>query len=242
MPSVTEVQVQERLAEVQERIAAAAGRAGREADVIRIVGITKSHPADFVRAAHGAGLRLIGENRIDEALPKRAATDDLEDLDWHMVGHIQSRKARTVVQVFDAVHSVDRFKIADRLNRAAEQAETRLPILLECNVSGEVSKWGWPLTEQASWREVTEEFARICELPNLEVRGLMTMAPMVVEAERVRPIFKKLRALQIYLRRLIPGDWSELSMGMTEDYEIAVEEGATLLRIGRAIFGPRATG
>jgi len=195
-----------------------------------------------VRAAHEAGLRLIGENRIDEALPKRAATDDLEDLSWHMVGHIQSRKARTVVQVFDAVHSVDRFKIAERLNRAAEQAGTRLPILLECNVSGEVSKWGWPLTEQASWSEVTEEFARIRELPNLEVRGLMTMAPMVVEAERVRPIFKKLHALQIYLRRVIPGDWSELSMGMTEDYEIAVEEGATLLRIGRAIFGPRATG
>lgn len=242
LPSVAEGQVQERLNEVQERIAAAANRVGREGDAIRIVGITKSHPEGFVRAAYEAGLRLIGENRIEEALPKRAATDDLADLDWHMVGHIQSRKARSVVQVFDAVHSVDRPKIADRLNREAEQAGTRMPVLLECNVSGEASKWGWPLTEEPSWPEAAVEFARICDLPHLEVRGLMTMAPMVVEPERARPVFQKLRALQGYLRRAVPGDWSELSMGMTDDYEIAVEEGATLLRIGRAIFGPRATG
>jgi len=241
LPSVTEIQVQKKLSEVRDRIAAAAGRAGREVDAIRIVGITKSHPEAFVRAAHEAGLRLIGENRIEEALPKRTATDDLADLAWHMVGHIQSRKARTVVQVFDAVHSVDRSKIADRLNRAAEQAGRRIPILLECNVSGEASKWGWPLTEESSWPAVVEEFTRIAELPNLEVRGLMTMAPRVVEAERVRPIFRKLHALRTFLRQAVPGEWLDLSMGMSEDYEIAVEEGATLLRIGRAIFGPRAT-
>ncbi len=241
MPSVA-TQVQQRLNEVQERIHAAANRADRDVHAIRIVGITKSHPQEFVRAAHEAGLRLIGENRVEEALPKRAATDDLADLEWHMVGHIQSRKARTVVQIFDAVHSVDRSKIADRLNREAERAGTRLPVLLECNVSGEASKWGWPLTDEASWPETAEEFARICELPSLEVRGLMTMAPMVIEPERVRPIFQRLRALRDYLRQAVSVDWSELSMGMTEDYEIAVEEGATLLRIGRAIFGPRATG
>ena len=242
MPSVAEIQVQERLNEVQERIHVAADRAGRDAHAIRIVGITKSHPQEFVRAAHEAGIRLIGENRVEEALPKRANADDLADLEWHMVGHIQSRKARTVVQVFDAVHSVDRSKIADRLNREAGQAGTRLPIFLECNVSGEASKWGWPLTDEASWPEAAEEFTRICELPNLAVRGLMTMAPRVIEPERVRPVFQRLRALRDYLRQAVPGDWSELSMGMTEDYEIAVEEGATLLRIGRAIFGPRAIG
>ncbi|GMR09754.1 MAG: YggS family pyridoxal phosphate-dependent enzyme [Anaerolineae bacterium] len=241
MPSVA-TQVQQRLNEVQGRIHAAANRAGRDVHAIRIVGITKSHPQEFVRAAHEAGLRLIGENRVEEALPKRAATDDLADLEWHMVGHIQSRKARTVVQVFDAVHSVDRSKIADRLNREAERVGTRLPVLLECNVSGEASKWGWPLTDEASWPETAVEFARICELPSLEVRGLMTMAPMVIEPDRLRPVFQRLRAFRDYLRQAVPVDWSELSMGMTEDYVIAVEEGATLLRIGRAIFGPRATG
>ncbi|MFQ5923185.1 MAG: YggS family pyridoxal phosphate-dependent enzyme, partial [Anaerolineales bacterium] len=208
MPSVAEIQVQERLKEVQERIQAAAGRAGRDSSAIHTVGITKSHPQEMVRAAYEAGLRLIGENRVEEALPKRAATYDLADLEWHMVGHIQSRKARTVVQVFDAVHSVDRSKIADRLDREAEQAGTRMPVLLECNVSGEASKWGWSLTDEASWPEVAEEFTRICELPNLAVRGLMTMAPMVVEPERVRPVFQRLRALRDYLRQAVPGDWS----------------------------------
>ena len=128
------------------------------------------------------------------------------------------------------------------MNRDAEHIGIRLPVLLECNVSGEASKWGWQLTEQESWSEIVDEFARIQKLAHLEVRGLMTMAPMVAEPERVRPVFERLRNLRDYLQQTVPGDWTELSMGMTEDYEIAVEEGATLLRIGRAIFGPRATG
>ncbi len=241
LASVAEIQVQERLIQVQERIDAAASRSGRQTGEIRIVGVTKSHSYEVVLAAYEAGLTLIGENRVEEALPKKAATDELADLEWHMIGHIQSRKSRTVVQIFDAVHSVDRAKIADRLNGDAERAGIRMPILLECNVSGEVSKWGWQLTEKASWPEIVEEFTRIQELPNLEVRGLMTMAPMVAEAERVRPVFERLRNLRDYLQQAVPGNWKELSMGMTEDYAIAVEEGATLLRIGRAIFGPRAS-
>jgi hypothetical protein len=238
---VAEIQVQDRLNEVRERIEAAASRAGRETNGIRIVGVTKSHPFEVVLAAHEAGLELIGENRVEEALAKKAAANELSDLEWHMIGHIQSRKSRTVVQIFDSVHSVDRAKIADRLNRDAEHAGIRLPILLECNVSGEASKWGWQLTERESWPEIVEEFTRIQNLVNLEVRGLMTMAPMVAEQERVRPVFERLRNLRDYLQQAVPGDWTELSMGMTDDYEIAVEEGATLLRIGRAIFGPRAT-
>ena len=219
----------------------AASRSGRETDGIRIVGVTKSHPYEVVVAAHEAGLTLIGENRVEEALVKKAASNGLADLEWHMIGHIQSRKSKTVVEVFDAVHSVDRAKIADRLNRDAEHAGIRLPILLECNVSGEASKWGWQLTEQDSWPEIVQEFSRIQNLANLEVQGLMTMAPMAADPERVRPVFERLRHLRDYLRQAVPGDWTELSMGMTEDYAVAVEEGATLLRIGRAIFGPRAT-
>ena len=242
LPSVPDIHVQDRLNEVQERIEAAASRSGREPNGIRIVAVTKSHPFEIVLAAHEAGLTLIGENRVEEALAKKAAADELADLEWHMIGHIQGRKSKTVVQIFDTVHSVDRAKIADRLNRDAEHIGIRLPVLLECNVSGEASKWGWQLTEQESWSEIVDEFARIQKLANLEVRGLMTMAPMVAEPERVRPVFERLRNLRDYLQQTVPGDWTELSMGMTEDYEIAVEEGATLLRIGRAIFGPRATG
>ena len=241
MASTAEFQVRERLNEVQERIETAARRSGRDIDAIRIVGVTKTHPYDVVLAAHEAGLRLVGENRVEEALPKKAAAEDLADLEWHMIGHIQSRKSKSVVEIFDAVHSVDRTKIADRLNRDAESAGLRLPVLLECNVSGEASKWGWQLTEKESWPEIVDEFTRIQKLENLEVRGLMTMAPMVADPERVRPIFEKLRLLRDYLQNAVPGDWAELSMGMTEDYTVAVEEGATLLRIGRAIFGPRGT-
>ncbi len=241
MASVAEIRVQERLNEVQERVETAARRSGRDIDAIRIVGVTKTHPYDVVLAAHEAGLRLIGENRVEEALPKKAASEDLADLEWHMIGHIQSRKSKSVVEIFDAVHSVDRTKIADRLNRGAENVGIRLPVLLECNVSGEASKWGWQLTEKESWPEIVDEFTRIQKLENLEVRGLMTMAPMVADPERVRPIFEKLRLLRDYLQKAVPGDWAELSMGMTEDYMVAVEEGATLLRIGRAIFGPRET-
>ncbi len=241
MASVAEIRVQERLNEVQERVETAARRSGRDIDAIRIVGVTKTHPYDVVLAAHEAGLRLIGENRVEEALPKKAASEDLADLEWHMIGHIQSRKSKSVVEIFDAVHSVDRTKIADRLNRDAESAGVRLPVLLECNVSGEASKWGWQLTEKESWPEIVDEFTRIQKLKNLEVRGLMTMAPMVADPERVRPIFEKLRLLRDYLQKAVLGNWAELSMGMTEDYTVAVEEGATLLRIGRAIFGPRGT-
>jgi len=241
LPSTAEIEVQHRLNDVQERVDAAAGRSARQTNDIRIVGVTKSHPFEVVLAAHEAGLTLIGENRVEEAIAKKSAAEELAELEWHMIGHIQSRKSKTVVQIFDIVHSVDRSKIADRLNRHAEQAGVRLPVLLECNVSGEASKWGWQLTEQEKWPEITDEFARIREMPNLDVRGLMTMAPMVAEPERTRPIFEQLRNLRDYLENAVPGDWTELSMGMTEDYEIAVEEGATLLRIGRAIFGPRAT-
>ena len=241
MASGAEIQVQERLGEVQERVETAARKSGRDIDAIRIVGVTKTHPHDVVLAAFEAGLRLIGENRVEEALPKRVASDELADLEWHMIGHIQSRKSKSVVEIFDAVHSVDRTKIANRLNRDAKSAGIRLPVLLECNVSGETSKWGWQLTEKKSWPEIVDEFMQIQKLENLEVRGLMTMAPMVADPERVRSIFEKLRLLRDYLQEAIPGNWAELSMGMTEDYAVAVEEGATLLRIGRAIFGARTT-
>lgn len=236
--SVFAAEIERRLGEVRGRIVVAAERAGRSPDQVRIVAVSKTHPAEVVRAGYQSGLRLFGENRVEEAQPKQGQLTDLAELEWHMVGHIQSRKARGAAATFDAVHSVDRMKIARRLDRAA-QGGARLKVLLECNVSAEAAKDGWPLANSESWPAILDEFAAVLELPNLQVLGLMTMAPLVPDPEQTRPVFRKLRELRDFLRYSLPGDWPELSMGMTDDFEVAVEEGATLLRIGRAIFGPR---
>ncbi len=231
--------VAEKVEKVWSRIADAAERAGRSGQEVRLVAVTKGHPVAAIRVAYEAGIREIGENRVEEALPKLEALRDLRDLKWHMIGHIQSRKARWVVPDFDMVHSVDRMKIARRLDRFAGEAGRRLPVLLECNVSGEPTKAGWILTERESWEATLDDFRQVVSLPNLEVRGLMTIAPLSDDEELVRGVFKRLRELRDFLRERLPGNWDELSMGMTDDFEIAVEEGATMVRIGRAIFGPR---
>lgn len=222
-----------------ERIAAAAARAGRDPGEVRLVAVSKSQPPEVVRAGYRAGLRMFGENRLEEALPKQAQLRDLADIEWHMVGHIQSRKAKAAASDFHFVHSVDRIKIARRLDQAAAE---RLPVTLECNVSGEQTKYGWPLAAPERWPQVLEAFGDLLALPNLRVVGLMTMAPVVSQPELARPVFRRLRELRDYLRGSLPGEWEALSMGMTDDFEVAVEEGATLLRIGRAIFGPRRKG
>jgi pyridoxal phosphate enzyme (YggS family) len=168
------------------------------------------------------------------------ALADLHDLEWHMVGHIQSRKAREIAPRFDIVHSVDSTKLAGRLDRFAGQAQRRLHVLLECNVSGETSKEGWALAQREQWPCALPGFEEILALPNLEVRGLMTMAPFTREESIIRPVFRALRELRDYLDAALPGHWKELSMGMSSDFEIAIEEGATIIRVGQAIFGPRA--
>lgn len=239
--SVYTAEIERRLDHVRGRVAAAAARASRPADEVRIVAVTKTHPVEVVRAGHQAGLRLFGENRVEEAEPKQAQLSDLAEVEWHMVGHIQSRKSKAAAAAFQVVHSVDRMKIARRLDRARE-GRPRLPVLLECNVSGEATKYGWPLAERERWSAILEQFGELLELPNLQVLGLMTMAPLVPDPEQIRPVFRKLRQLREFLRDSLGGDWPELSMGMTDDFEVAVEEGATLLRIGRAIFGPRRKG
>ena len=232
------------LARVQERIAAAARRAGRDPDGIILVGVSKTHPPEVVEAAYLAGLRHFGENRVEEAAPKlramaewiRAQKREADPPIWHMIGHVQSRKAEDVVGPYALIHSVDTVKLARRLDRFASAAGRRLPVLLEVNVSGEASKYGFsPAEVAAALAEITTLFA-------LEVRGLMTMAPIVPEPERARPVFRALRALRDDLARRFPQvDLGHLSMGMTDDFEVAVEEGATIVRIGRAIFGERRT-
>ena len=231
------------LRSVQARMAAAAARAGRDPAEISLVAVTKTQPPEVIRAAYDLGLRHLGENRVEEAEAKLGGLPD--DITWHMIGHIQSRKAKRVVPLFQLVHSVDSVKLARRLDRLCSDRPDPLPILLECNVSGEENKYGF--AAQAWAEDRTQHNAlltvvkEIATLPNLEVQGLMTMAPIVANPEEARPVFVRLRKLRDMLSEAFPElDWHHLSMGMTDDFEVAIEEGASLIRVGRAIFAPDA--
>ena len=241
---MTELNLAERITVVQARIAAAAQRAGRDPTEITLVAVSKMHPAEAVVAAYRAGLRVFGENRVEEAGPKAAAVAAMLDnpssvvrrpsstVDWHMIGHLQSRKAEDVLPWASMVHSVDSVKLAARLSRVCQTAGRELSILLEVNVAGEASKNG--LTPAA----LPEAVETIAALPGLRARGLMTMAPIVPDPEAARPVFAGLHRLRDDMARRFPAlDWRHLSMGMTDDCEVAIEEGATMVRIGRAIFG-----
>jgi pyridoxal phosphate enzyme (YggS family) len=234
-----EEQIRERLATnieaVRTRIAAAATHVGRPPEEITLVAVSKTFPLAFVRIAYNLGVTDFGENRVQEALPKITAFHP-PTVRWHMVGRLQTNKARKVAEHFDSVHSVDSLHLAQTLNRHAEALERRLPILLEVNVAGEASKGGVSLEDAAALARA------VAALPHLEITGLMTVAPLVSAAEEVRPIFRALRLLRERLREQLPDcSWQHLSMGMTDDYWIAVEEGATMVRIGRAIFGERSS-
>jgi pyridoxal phosphate enzyme (YggS family) len=226
---------------VQERIAAAAARVGRDPAEITLVAVTKTQPPEVIQMAYDLGLVHFGENRVEEA---QAKIDNLPaDITWHMIGHIQSRKAKHVVPLFGIVHSVDSLKLARRLDRLSADRAEPLPTLLEFNVSGEASKYGfdadrWP-EDRAQRQALLAAVQEIIALPHLQVQGLMTMAPIVAAPEQARPVFVRLRQLRDELSKLFPqADWRHLSMGMTDDFEIAIEEGATLVRVGRAIFAP----
>jgi len=231
--------IERNLRSVREKIAEAALRTGRSPEQVTLIPISKTQPAEAIRAIYQLGCQQVGENRVAEALPKMVQLSDLQDLRWHMVGHIQSRKAKDVAPNFDWVHSADRMKIVQRLDRFAGEAGKRLPILLECNVSGEEAKSGWPLASREDWPEFAQTLLEIASMPNLDVRGLMTMAPWVPEESVLRTTFQRLRALRNFLQEITHLALPELSMGMTDDFVYAVEEGATMVRIGRAIFGPR---
>jgi hypothetical protein len=225
---------------VRQRIAQAVSRSGRDLQDVQIVAVTKTHPPEIVRAACAEGLKLIGENRVGEGIEKRAALAELDGLAWHMIGHVQSRKAADVVSAFDMVQSVEGMKLATRLNRFAAQSGRRLPILLECNISGEQAKYGWDLASRTQWPEILEEFEQISAMPQLDVQGLMTVAPWTDDESLLRRVFSDLRELRHFLAVRMPIG-PQLSMGMSDDFELAVEEGATLVRLGRVLFGPRRT-
>jgi len=224
------------LARVRERIALAAQRVGRSPSEITLVAVTKTRPPEDLVAAFRAGLRDIGENRVEEAAAKKPLLD-LAGLTWHLVGHLQSRKARQAIDLFDVIHSVDSVKLARKLDALAAERVRAIPILLEVNVSGEETKYGLPLGDRGAFEVAVSEIA---VLSHLRIDGLMTVAFVARDPEEVRPVFARLRTLREELQSRFPrAGWQHLSMGMTDDFPVAVEEGATMLRIGRAIFGPR---
>jgi pyridoxal phosphate enzyme (YggS family) len=236
----------ERLADVRATIAAACVRAGRPTDSVTLVAVSKTQPPEALLEAVACGQTQFGENRVEEAVDKIQAVKarTTQSLTWHMVGHVQSRKARDVIAAFDIIHSLDSLKLAERYSRFAAEMDRSIPVLLECNVSGEISKSGFDAAHWRANREQREsrwnDIRRIIELPGLHVGGLMTMAPLVDDPEKARPTFIALRALRDALASDFPAaDWTALSMGMTDDYVVAIEEGATIVRVGRAIFGPR---
>lgn len=213
------------LERVQERVAQAASRVGRDATAVTIVGASKTVPPEAVAVAHGAGLRHFGENWVQEARSKQAQLPPLEPAPtWHLIGHLQTNKVSPALQLFDVIQTVDSVRLAEALARRAQRP---VPAFLEVNVTGEATKSGFAL------EEVAHVARHILQLPELEVRGLMTVAPLASDPEAVRWVFRRLRELgaELGLR--------ELSMGMTDDFEVAIEEGATFVRIGRAIFGER---
>ena len=218
---------------IMEAIAAAARQAGRDPGAVKLVGASKTVPVDRIRQAVAAGLTILGENYLQEAREKIMALD--LPVNWHFIGHLQSNKAAAAVKLFSLIHSVDRPSLAQAINGAAARADQVQDILLEVNVAQEPTKSGVNL-------EDLENLLRTCAaLPHLRVRGLMTMPPWYEEPEKVRPYFKALRQTRDHLQSLeIPGvDLVELSMGMSGDFKVAIEEGATLVRLGTALFGAR---
>jgi pyridoxal phosphate enzyme (YggS family) len=229
--------VAENLARIQERIHAAERRSGRDGEVT-LVAVTKTVDPERIAEAFGAGQRVFGENRVQEGAAKVAAlSPSMPGASWHLIGHLQSNKARSAVETFSLIESVDSVRLAQKLDHLAAEAGRVLPVLVEINVAGEESKHGMTVEE---FRSCVEE---LLLFRNLDVRGLMTVAPLAEDKEEVRPVFRALRELADWARNSFPGTgFRQLSMGMSGDFEVGIEEGATMVRIGRALFGVRPGG
>jgi len=223
--------------EIRERIAAAARRGGRNVDDVVLMGVSKTFPTDAVREAYAAGIRVFGENRVQEFAEKFAGLAHLPDAEWHLIGHLQSNKAAKAAELFHAVDSVDSLRLVERLNAAASTLGEKLRVLIEINIGGEEAKAGL----QPSSPELEEILLIAPQLDHLEIQGLMAIPPFVENPEDARPYFRKLREVRDYIvkRQLSGVGMSTLSMGMSHDFEIAVEERSTCVRLGTAIFGTR---
>jgi hypothetical protein len=229
--------ISENLAVVRERIAAAARRARRSPSEIALMAVSKTQPVESIREAHDAGQRLFGENRVQEFSGKLLSLRDLKDAEWHLIGHLQSNKAVTAAELFHAVDSVDSLKLAEKLNAAALNARKKLDVLVEVNVGGEAAKSGVAPDSP----ELEKLLAAAPRLAALNFRGLMTVPPFTDDPDGARTYFRKLRELrdEIARRKLPRAAMEQLSMGMSHDFEVAIAEGSTCVRVGTAIFGAR---
>jgi len=223
-----------------DQIATAARQSNRDPSEIRLVVVTKSQPMEVAQAAIAAGVRILGENYPEEGVMKIQSLAEQTGVEWHMIGHVQSRKARLVADHFALLHSLDSLKLAQRLDRFAAENHRSLPVLLEFNVGGEASKSGWDASEESQWQALFPDVSSILELSHLQIMGLMTMPPLETNPDDARRYFQRLRSLRDHFASQFPQtDWHELSMGTSADYTVAVEEGATLVRVGTAIVGAR---
>jgi PLP dependent protein len=230
---MTSAEIGGRVAEVRERIGAAAARAGRGGGEVDIVAVTKTHPPELVRAAVEAGLTELGENRVQE-LEEKVGGVGREAARWHLIGHLQRNKAARALPLFDLFHALDSVRLAEALSAAAQKSGATVRALVQVNTSGEESKFGLPA------EEVVDAVARMAELPGLRLEGMMTMAPFTGDETVIRRTFQAARRLCEETERQVPGfSGRHLSMGMSNDYEIAVEEGSTLVRLGSVLFGER---
>ena len=224
----------ENLDSIQQRIRAACARAGRDENSVTLLAVSKTHPPETIRAAVDAGQLLFGENKIQEAkakiplCPSRAR--------WQFIGHLQSNKVRDAVELFEMIQGVDSLAIAQEISKRAEQAAKTLPILLEVNVAGEGSKFGY------APEKLLAELTALNALPRIEIHGLMAIPPYTPVAEKARPYFTKLRELKVECEQILGAPLPHLSMGMSGDFEVAIEEGATIVRVGTALFGERLSG
>ncbi|MGH9686201.1 MAG: YggS family pyridoxal phosphate-dependent enzyme [Candidatus Acidiferrales bacterium] len=225
----------ENIARVRERIVRAAASVGRRADEVTLVAVSKTFPPEAIRAAYDTGVRHFGENRVQEFESKRNTLTGLDAI-WHMIGHVQSNKARKVAELFNRVDSIDRFSTAEKLDTAIAEgaAGKRLPVLIEVKVAGEETKSG---VEEGALAHLVEDISQKCS--DLDLRGLMAIPPYADDPEQARPYFRRLRELRDRLRQKLGLELPVLSMGMSHDFEVAIEEGATEVRIGTAIFGSR---
>lgn len=231
--------MRERIETINQRIAAACQRAGRDFFEVTLVAVSKTVEPARIRQAIEAGVRVLGENRVQEAAGKISELANLvaeQNVAWHLIGHLQSNKVRRAVELFSTIQSVDSFKLAERLNAIASESGKHLPVFVEVNLGAEDSKAG------VEPDEVLPLCEQVATLPALELRGLMTVPPFLDDPNDVRPFFRRLRALRDQARQagIVGNEFNELSMGMSHDFEVAIEEGATFVRIGTALFGERA--
>ena len=229
--------ISENVARIRDQINIAAHRAGRKPEEITLMAVSKTFPTEPIREAYAAGIRVFGESKVQEFAGKANSLSDLRDAEWHMIGHLQSNKANKAVELFSGVDSADSLRLAERLNSAAQQLGKKLAVLVEINVGGEAAKSG----VAADSPELENILQAAPQLEHLQLRGLMTVPPLTEDPEGARRFFRRLRELrdQIASRRLRGVDMDVLSMGMSHDFEVAIEEGSTCVRVGTAIFGGR---